>query len=80
MYGEQDTIHAKLQELSRVIQYRDESIADKMYRVRMCVFQANRIIPRAELERILVSNIIRGQPNKKLAIRYATVNPRYFKN
>lgn len=75
MFGKPDTIHVKLQELSRVIQYRDESIADYMHRVRMLVIRAHRDIPRAEQERILVSNFIRGLLDKKLAIYLATLNP-----
>ena len=58
-----------------MVQFRDESIADYMHRVRMLVIRAHRDVPRSEQERILVSNFTRGLLDKKLAIHLATVNP-----
>lgn len=50
VFGDHDTIHAKLQENSRVVQFRDESIADYMHRVRMLEIRAHHDVRRSEQE------------------------------
>jgi hypothetical protein len=75
IFGEPDTIHAKLQELARINQRRDETISEYMNRVRLLVIKAHRTLAHEERERILVANFIRGLADKKLAVYMATVNP-----
>jgi len=75
IFGEPDTVHASLQELSRTVQERDKEISTFMNWIRLLVLKAHRDLNHTQRERILVTCFVRGLFNKSLSTYLATVNP-----
>jgi len=76
VFGEADLVHARLQQLARVTQEREEEIPAYLNRVRLLVIKCHPNLSFADRERILIASFTNGLYNRQLATSLAMANPR----